>query len=173
MELNPHQERLIATALKTSAPAKHSVRSAIRHLERSWQLVETMPEISAFLAITAEEEAATAVFHALKKRKYAGAKQINYKLHRVKNALYPFLLAIRKTFSSAFTGSSFDIFFESNNSKNEDTIGIRIPLKSAEGQVFYGEPPMRFFCCWSSATLRYGGWAGLPFGVGRCSSVGR
>lgn len=26
---------------------------------------------------------------------------------------------------------------------------------------------MRFFCCWLSATLRYGGWVGLPFGVGR------
>ncbi len=28
---------------------------------------------------------------------------------------------------------------------------------------------LRFFCCTLSATLRFGGWAGLPFGVGRFS----
>ena len=57
MELSKFQEQVLAHVFRTDAPGKHAARSAIRHLERAFKLVDEMPEVAVFLAITAEEEA--------------------------------------------------------------------------------------------------------------------
>ena len=47
-----------------------------------------------FRAITAEEEAATAIFHSLQRLRYPGASGLNPRNHIHKNALAPFLHAV-------------------------------------------------------------------------------
>ena len=53
--------------LKTLAPGKNCARNAFRHIASAFDLAERAPEMAAFQAITAEEEAATAVFHAIRR----------------------------------------------------------------------------------------------------------
>ena len=49
----------------SAAPGKHAARNAIRHLEQAFAVKDIDPEGAIFHAITAEEEVATAIFHAL------------------------------------------------------------------------------------------------------------
>ncbi len=154
MELNSFQQKVVNAALKTSAPCKHSATSAIRHLERSWQLIDTMPEVAGFLAITAEEEAATAVFQALKQRKYEGAEKINFKNHRVKNALYPFLLAIHKRFKPVFDDYEIQFFFDPNypEGKQPFRVGMVIAVGSDTKQVAMPHPPLQILSVHKNGT---------------------
>lgn len=74
--------------------SKHCARNAIYHLERAWDLREIDPEMSVFRAITAKEEAATAIFLSLKEQRYENADKIKFKKHLYKLALEPFLHSI-------------------------------------------------------------------------------
>src|SRR3989344_5569107 len=76
--------------------SKHCVRNAIHHLERAWNIREIDPEMAVFRAITAEEEAATAIFLVLKEQGYENAEKIKFKKHSYKQALEPFLRAVSK-----------------------------------------------------------------------------
>ncbi|WP_041350659.1 hypothetical protein [Nitrosococcus watsonii] len=98
MNFSDFEQHAIESVLKSRGAGKHAFRSSIRHLERSFELKNSMPEVSIFLGITSEEEAATAIFHALKKRKYPGAEKLNPKNHIHKLALHPFCLAIGRSF---------------------------------------------------------------------------
>jgi hypothetical protein len=49
---------------------KSCAKNAIRHLEKAWDIKDIDPEMSIFRAITAEEEAATSIFIALKEKGY-------------------------------------------------------------------------------------------------------
>lgn len=69
----------------------HSAQHAVYHLNKAWQLREVDSQMAAFRAITAEEEAATAVFLVLREKGYAGADRINFRDHLAKQALYPFV----------------------------------------------------------------------------------
>jgi len=71
-------------------------RNSIKHLERAWEIKEIDPEMAIFRAITAEEEAATAIFLSLKERGYENAEKISFKNHNYKQALFPFIRAISK-----------------------------------------------------------------------------
>jgi hypothetical protein len=87
--------------LSTPAPGKHCGRNALRHIERAWKLAKRDPEMAAFRAITAEEEAASAVFHAIRRRKYSGYEKLKPRDHVQKNALFPFCTAIRMVLAQA------------------------------------------------------------------------
>ena len=87
--------------LTTPAPGVHCARSAVRHIERASGLAECYPEMAAFSAITAEEEAATAVFHAIRRRRYLGWEKLDPWDHVQKNALFPFIEAIRRFFAAS------------------------------------------------------------------------
>jgi len=54
--------------------------------------------MAAFRVITAEEEVATAIFHALVRRKYVGANQIDPRNHVHKAAVAPFFEAVEGFF---------------------------------------------------------------------------
>tara|TARA_R110002110_G_scaffold415697_2_gene653879 strand:+ start:47952 stop:48554 length:603 start_codon:yes stop_codon:yes gene_type:complete len=70
-----------------------------------------MPELSVFSGLTAEEEAATAVFHSLRKRKYRRAKELDLKNHRHKAGLWPLVLGIREAFVPLFETSEIHASF--------------------------------------------------------------
>jgi hypothetical protein len=101
LEKTPFEKDLEELVLKTPAPGKHCARNAIRHIECAWALAELDPEMAAFRAITAEEESATAVFHAIRRRKYIGSEKLNPHDHVQKNALFPFFSAIAELLEQA------------------------------------------------------------------------
>ena len=55
---------------------RHACRSAFNHLRKSWILHPVDAEMSAFRAITAEEEAASAVIRALRHQSYPNAESL-------------------------------------------------------------------------------------------------
>jgi hypothetical protein len=109
-------DRELANCINESAKghSRNCVRSAIRHIEMAWKIKDIDPEMAVFRAITAEEEAATAIFLALKEQRYEGANKIKYKKHPYKLALEPFIRSICK-FSekwSKFPGFPFGDKFQ-------------------------------------------------------------
>lgn len=80
--------------LDTPAPGTHCARSAFRHLRKAWILIDVDPEMAAFRAITAEEESAAALFHALRRWDYQGADSLRPRSHFQKAALIPFYEAV-------------------------------------------------------------------------------
>lgn len=89
-------DRELANCINETAKghSRNCARSAIRHIEMAWKIKEVDPEMAVFRAITAEEEAATAIFMALKEKRYENSNKIKYKNHSYKLALEPFILSI-------------------------------------------------------------------------------
>jgi hypothetical protein len=75
---------------------KHCGRSAFNHLRRAWALHGADNEMSAFRAITAEEEAASALILSLQQKRYPGAGRLNFRDHLHKAAPTPFFNAVAK-----------------------------------------------------------------------------
>ena len=94
-------EKLVVEGLKaTSGRVLQCARHAFHHLERAGQIVDIDPEMAMFRAITAEEEAATAVFFSVRQRRYANAEKIQLWSHPYKAALYPFVMQVYKFLAS-------------------------------------------------------------------------
>ncbi len=91
-------DRELANCINESAKghSRNCARSAIRHIEMAWKIKDIDPEMAVFRTITAEEEAATAIFLALKEQRYEGANKIKHKKHSYKLALEPFIGSICK-----------------------------------------------------------------------------
>lgn len=75
---------------------RHCSRSAFVHLRKAWRLHGVDDEMSMFRAITAEEEAATALIQALKARRYAGADRLRPWKHEHKTAFWPLVEAVNR-----------------------------------------------------------------------------
>ncbi|CAK2424304.1 AbiV family abortive infection protein [Vibrio crassostreae] len=91
MGLNDFQKKVFEMSSVTKGHSGFAAKSSIRYVERSFELAGTMPEVAAFLAITAEEEAATALFLALKSKGYLRSSELKMHDHKHKGGLYPFL----------------------------------------------------------------------------------
>lgn len=100
-------DRELANCINESAKghSRNCARSAIRHIEMAWTIKDIDPEMAVFRAITAEEEAATAIFLALKEQRYESANKIKYKKHPYKLALEPFIRSICTFFRKIVKGS--------------------------------------------------------------------
>jgi len=144
MQFNSFERRVIDHVTKTPRPGRSSAKSALRHLERAYKLSDEMPEIAIFLGITAEEEAATAVFHSLKRRKYEGARELNYRSHVHKAALLPFVLAIGKRLDT-FPQLRQPIFlFDTKHSPDkQERLRLRFTIDGPDGPLWlYPLPPL-------------------------------
>lgn len=123
---------------------KHCFRSAYSHLKKSWLLHHVDNEMSAFRAITAEEEAATGFILALKQLKYPGAKQLNYQSHSQKMAVFNIIQAVHKflTEMNVIAGNF------SMNKVGQPRIMITIDVSKQMGlsEPFYIQPdnPLNF-----------------------------
>jgi hypothetical protein len=147
MELSEFQKKVVEHLLLAPPPGKHAARSALRHLERAWQLAAGMPEIAAFLAITAEEESASAVFHSLKRRGYKGSDNLNLRSHIHKSALHPFLLAVGRVAETMYSEKNATLTFSQKYSADgKERLLNRLTVKDNAGnQLFaYPTPPLNF-----------------------------
>ncbi len=144
MELNDFEKKIIAHIMETPSPGRHAVRSALRHLERAWKLVDDMPELAYFCAITAEEESATALFHSLNRRKYKGASSLKPRNHVHKTALHPFLYAIKEHFSQIDELPTVKLEFNLDLSPNKKEL-LRVRLEPPDSDKWlYPLPPLDF-----------------------------
>lgn len=138
--MQQHLEKAIG--LLTGRP-KNCARNAFRCLRRAWSLRAMDPEMSIFRAITAEEEAATALMFALKHRRYPGSERLLPRDHAHKAAWVPFIEAIGKMMSESGVPAG-QILLKAEDSPRID---IRIPAEAlgidgAEGRHLMPDEPL-------------------------------
>jgi hypothetical protein len=125
--------------------SKHCARNAVHHLERAFTLKSIDPEMAVFRAITAEEEAATAIFIALKEQGYQNADKIRFRSHSFKQALEPFIQAISK-FASKWAsepgfpfGSEYSLIMKEQHGERKLSLSFHF-----QGKLITCTPPLGF-----------------------------
>ncbi len=148
MELSEFQLTVLRKSSETRGYGGHAAISCRRHLERAWEIKDEMPEVAVFLAITAEEEAATSLFHALKKRNYDNANRIKLRDHRFKAGVYPFLRLLGETLIPPKESLSLQLYFDSEFQPNgEEILRVKMPMfvKGEREYCLIPEPPLHIF----------------------------
>jgi hypothetical protein len=112
MEFTPFQKTTIEALDDCRGSVKHCAKNAIRHLEKAWEIRNIDLEMAIFRGITAEEEAASAIFHCLKNYRYKNSEKLLFNKHTYKLGLYPFLQGIGRFLGDQLTqeNSPFDKF---------------------------------------------------------------
>ncbi len=147
MEMSNFEKLMVEHILRSPAPGRHAARSSLRHLERAWTLIDQMPEVSVFLAITAEEESASALFYSLKRHGYPGAEFLNPKNHVHKTALHPFLLATGRVATHVTSTTKPRLVFDQKNSPDgEEYLRLLVNLTDPSGEERWVMPlpPLEF-----------------------------
>ncbi|WOC28068.1 hypothetical protein LY624_19500 [Pseudoalteromonas sp. N1230-9] len=144
MVLTEFQKKVLEVSSKTKGPAGYAAKSSIQHLHRAFELADSMPEISAFLAITAEEEASTALFQALKNKKYTASKALKKNVHKHKAGVYPFLMLVGETLNILKHELPIEITFEIPSDENNELIKTRMFIGGVNGidTYIYPDPPL-------------------------------
>lgn len=145
MKLDDYQRNLLKLAAQTRGRGGYSSASSAQHLKRALELKDKMPEVAVFLTITAEEEAATAVFSALRKKKYEGASELREKDHVFKAGLYPFIQLLGNTVAALKFGVPLELFFDPKKDQPDDAIlKIRMPMNipGREDLFIVPDPPL-------------------------------
>lgn len=95
-----------------------------------------------FRAITAEEEAATAIIHALRQHRYPGAELLHRTKHQHKQAFVPFLAAI-SAFGKEMAGAEprLEILEQASTGKKKLNAYLLVTLKGERHKVS-NEPPL-------------------------------
>jgi hypothetical protein len=144
LELTEFQAKIAELVEKQPAPMRHSARMAIHHLKKAWRIKKIDPEMAYFRALTAEEEAATAVFRSMKRLKYKGADQFKERNHTHKNALVPFVYAAGKVLHLTVT-HGFDpklVISEEGDDAGKLRIRLTITLPGGEVKHAWPVPPL-------------------------------
>lgn len=144
IELTDFQREIKELILETPPPGKHCARSAIRHIEKAWDIIEIDREMAGFRAITGEEESVSAIFQSLKRRRYKGSNKLNPRNHVNKAALYPFLIALSQAFEPF--KSEMEPRLELHTESNRKRFRVRVTTKGPDGKSLwaYPEPPLNF-----------------------------
>lgn len=81
-ELDDFDRAIVDDLIPNShAPGMWAAFNAIKHTNRAWKLRAVDPAMAAFRAITAEEEAAIALFKSLRRLGYPGADKLKIRDH--------------------------------------------------------------------------------------------
>jgi hypothetical protein len=84
------------------SPGCHAAFNALRHISKAWELRTLDREMAVFRSYCAEEEAAAAIFHALKRLRYPGAERLKHRDHVQRVAVMPFLWMVNKAFTIVY-----------------------------------------------------------------------
>lgn len=94
-----NEERLLLSCVESSrGRPRLCARHAIRHLMLAWRIRAIDPEMAVFRAITAEEEAATALFLVLQEHGYRGVGRKHYRNHEYKQGLWFFMSGVAELY---------------------------------------------------------------------------
>lgn len=140
MDFSEFEKKIAGLILDTPSPGKHAARSAIRHIQKAFELENFDKEMAAFRAITGEEEAATAIFHAFKQRKYPGADKLDPYSHNHKAAAYPFLIVFSQGIDEAVKATGLE--FVAELVKKDGKERFRLRLDFPDGKSGRITPPL-------------------------------
>lgn len=144
LPMEEHHLAVEKSALKLTGRIMHCGRSAYRHLRLAWRLRPIDSEMSLFRAITAEEEASTALILALQRQRYPGAARLDHRKHEQKLAIIPFLDAIQTMlFDAGVKAPKVQI---SEGKKPQLSLAIDIGSILGDGEELLGWPdhPLNF-----------------------------
>ncbi|WP_428149695.1 hypothetical protein [Brevundimonas sp.] len=119
-------------------PVRFRAENAFHGFEKAVALLAVDREMASFRAITAEEEAAAALFRSLQLRRYPGANGLNLGNHRHKAAVGPFIWAVRSTLG----GKGFVKQAQMTLDYAAPSLQLHLPLHEL-GVVFPGSEDMR------------------------------
>lgn len=124
---------------------KHCARSAFHHLRKAWQLHGVDDEMSAFRALTAEEEAATSIIEALKRQRYPGAEKLQAKSHIHKCSIWPLVRAVNHVMSRVGLPPPQVVLSRSGKPHLKVSVNITA-LAGIEGAPMWAQPdhPLNF-----------------------------
>jgi hypothetical protein len=127
-------------------PAKWPAFNSLRHLNRAWKLRGIDEDMALFRAITAEEEASSALFLSLKRRGYRGADMLKRTRHDHKSAVVPFMKAIAHTMSSyAASVAEMQLHLDPEYKPPRLVFRFRfVDPKSGKQLWGYPQPPLNF-----------------------------
>ncbi len=122
---------------------KKCFEAALVHLGYAHEIAEIDPAMAMFRSITAEEEAATAVFRSLQKLKYPRADELLPKFHLHKAAALPFILSVVKHSKHLRIGGAdgIRIGIPKNESPQRLTIAL-ILTGQLQGTFAHPNPPL-------------------------------
>ncbi|MEQ2356444.1 hypothetical protein [Pseudoalteromonas piscicida] len=148
MMLNEFQNKVLDVSSKTKGHAGYSAKSSIQHLNRAFVLAKTMPEVSAFLAITAEEEASTALFLALKSKRYSSSKKLKQRDHKHKGGVYPFLSLMGETLNILKHELPIEVTFRIPHDADNELLKTCMLISKSDGNntYLYPDPPLNLVC---------------------------
>lgn len=146
LDLDWFHATAVCELLRLDRPIRNAARSALRYLQRGHLLHESMPELAYFCLLTAEEEAATALFHALKQRKYQGAERLDVRDHRHKSAVWPFLQSVGSALSLIEPHFAPKLEFQEDEVTLRQVLKSRVTIRLPDGEEkwAYPEPPLNF-----------------------------
>lgn len=146
-DLTPLQAGVILTLPQTRVPGRYCAQNAVRHLNRAWKNRENDRDMAALRCLTAQEESATAIFHALRASGYANAKRIGLRNHVHKMALMTFVSAVNDFLAAGLEKAPLhDI--EAQLARTEKgrqlSISFRVKEEGHEDERYFPEPPLNF-----------------------------
>lgn len=122
---------------------KKCFEAALIHLEFAHQIAELDPAMAMFRSITAEEEAATALFRSLQKLKYPRADELQSKFHLHKAAAFPFILSVIKHSTSIKFGGVENIKMGIPKNESPPRLTIALVLTGQlQGAYAHPNPPL-------------------------------
>lgn len=141
------QEAILQALDYLKGHSRHSARSAIFHLGRAWSIKELDPEMAAFRCITAEEEAATALFRSVQRLRYPRAAELKPHDHTQKSAVRVLFDVIQKAIhdSAILILAQPSIYFGTPGALPR--LHLRAPpaIKvNGKPAVFAPQPPLNF-----------------------------
>lgn len=145
LDLTPFDKEVIEYIQNATGRVHYAAVNSLRHLVKAQKIAEIDPEMAAFRAITAEEEAATAFFVTLKQLGYKNSKKLNYKDHRLKAGLSPFITAVHHQiheFSRFFPELKLK-WEKSSSDKEVSSLTLGIKMNGVEKWII-PEPPLNF-----------------------------
>lgn len=145
IEFSAFEKKLAELIEKQPEPERHSARTAVHHLKKAWRIKDVDREMAYFRSLTAEEEAAAAVFRSTKRLKYKGAEQLNHRNHIHKNALVPFVFAVGKVAALMVQAGASDpklVVEEEGPEANKVRVRFTIKLQNGDEKYAWPNPPL-------------------------------
>ena len=138
IEANDFDKVLFRTLLVTKNPGQYPALHALNHLAKAKSIIGFDNEMATIRAITSEEEAATAVYHALKHKRYQNADKLNVRKHDHKSAFWPLLRIIE----SALAPAKLELGIELEGKKDENNFKIKTFICFPDRVKGYPDPPL-------------------------------
>lgn len=147
LQFTPFQEQCIELVNDSDSACRgrHSLRCAVNHLKKGWALRGIDDEMAVFRAITAEEEAVSGLFHALKFRGYKNSNRLKPHDHRHKSAAIPFLQILGFFFEEFSTLQGVEPKLHIKEEDGETRLRIALPMQYQGKELWaYPLPPLNF-----------------------------